>query len=303
MKAKSILVLAVFVVVAASVADGDISLQNSVDVGFLWDIHSQEVAGNILGLAYNPDAEHIYVSRSLRYNEPAFIYTIDLSGNLVYMFDFSNAYESTAEGSAPGKLHYDSDSGHLFTMANVWVEGPGDARGRIVEMSVDGTTVYNDYDVTSYTPRGIVADSGGVYFPQWQGDSVIHLSGDGDLLGEIPIDGMANPDAIPSDMVPSFNDGFFILYYNAGILEIDKTGNSIGFLGPDGFGPSHVLASDPINELLLTVYGSGPGVTVDFFSIEIEDIPPEVIPAPSAILLGSIGVGCVNWILKRKRML
>ncbi|MBN1505207.1 MAG: hypothetical protein JW955_00075 [Sedimentisphaerales bacterium] len=87
--------------------------------------------------------------------------------------------------------------------------------------------------------------------------------------------------------------------YGEGLLELRVDG---GFVEWGAYNPSHVY--------ILPWTGAGAPVTFDIYDIYygnntgelLVNIYQDVIPAPGAILLGSLGIGLVGWLRRRGAM-
>jgi hypothetical protein len=66
-----------------------------IDIRPIFALHPEIACSNALGLAYNPDADVLYLGHS---SDPrgAFIYTMDFHGNLLNEFDLQSAYQPGA---------------------------------------------------------------------------------------------------------------------------------------------------------------------------------------------------------------
>ncbi len=82
----------------------------AIDIRAIVDRHD---FANVLGVAYNPDADVLYLAHG---SDPSygFIFTLDLTGTILSEFDFQRAYRP---GSYPTSLSYDPHTGHLFVFA------------------------------------------------------------------------------------------------------------------------------------------------------------------------------------------
>ena len=96
-----------------------------------------------------------------------------------------------------------------------------------------------------------------------------------------------------------------------GTLYVDGSKVALSRDDPDPGGPLNSITAD-----LLIGCGEGSGSLVKFFSGEIDDVriynraltdsevyDLNVIPAPGAVVLGSIGITFSGWLLRRRRML
>lgn len=79
-----------------------------------------------------------------------------------------------------------------------------------------------------------------------------------------------------------------------------------GYLGGNLVGTSATLVPSSTPTFLAANFG-GPVdyvnvVSAEYNNFAMDDVTYQVIPAPGAILLGSIGVGFVSWLRRRKTL-
>jgi hypothetical protein len=185
---------------------------------------------NLLGIAYNPSTEQIYLSQGGG-GHVSLIYTIDKSGNLLNTWSVRT---TLGPYCCPTTISYAKDSGHLFINQTIrtWAST---LAYHILEMSVDGVTTYNDFDITNTNyingGGGLFVDSEGIWLSSYINDTITHLSLNGQFIEQFPVDMSMQHHFGIMDLCASFNNGFFLLDNDYGrIVNINKRGNIIGAL-------------------------------------------------------------------------
>ncbi|MBN2258509.1 MAG: hypothetical protein JW704_11955 [Anaerolineaceae bacterium] len=154
----------------------------AIDVGPIRDTHPGP--GNSLGVAYNPTSDVLYLSQFVTPPTPPFIegyiYTLDLQGNLLNELNFQEVYRPE---SYPTSLSYDETSGHLF----VFAFGVGPGVGNIIEMSPDGTAIFNEFTVSLGGGGGIHVRDDGVWQSLFASDIVHRYTKDGTFIDKLSV--------------------------------------------------------------------------------------------------------------------
>ncbi len=86
--------------------------------------------------------------------------------------------------------------------------------------------------------------------------------------------------------------------YGEGLLELRIDG---AFVEWGAYNPNHVYTLTQVgagNPVVFDIYDIAPGNNEGFLTVNIY----EAIPAPGAILLGSLGVGLVGWLRRRNSL-
>jgi hypothetical protein len=135
--------------------------------------------GNVLGLAYNPDADVLYLAHG---SSPmgGFIYTFDIDGNLLNELNFQLVYRPE---SYPTSLSYDRSSGHLF----VFAFGVEEGIGNVVEMSPDGSTIFSEFTVPLGGGGGIVVRGDGIWQSLFGSDIIRHYTREGVFIENVSV--------------------------------------------------------------------------------------------------------------------
>ena len=111
-----------------------------------------------------------------------------------------------------------------------------------------------------------------------------------------------NPENIVTEVTFKYGgnaESIVVTAWDSSLNELDKLTADTG--GGDYVGPV-TLSGDGISIYAITWYdpaGTGP---VAYDIAELMDVSISVIPAPGAILLGSIGVGFVGWLRRRRTL-
>ncbi len=233
--------------------------------------------GNSLGLAYNPISDFLYLAHG---SEPSggFIYTLDLSGNLLNELNFQAVYRP---GSYPTSLSYDRSSGHLF----VFAFGIGPEVGNIIEMSPDGSTIFRELTVPLGGGGGIVVRDDGIWQSLFASDIIRHYTRDGVFIEDVSVAGSFPGFPGPDDIASSFISGFFLVdHFGRRLVEVDVRGNEIAAVSTANlaFGSGLAIASDVMTQRIF--------LQVD--NAEIYALSSEVvgaIPEPGSLTLSGIG--------------
>lgn len=289
MKAKSILTVTAAIVhiwMVASVKAGPIVISHG-----LYGIHD----GNILGIAYNPNADVIYLAHGSD-TRGGYIRTIDLRGNLLSTWDFRAATGLDYATS----LSYDASSGHLFAGTEKY-EDAGGQRG-LIEMSPDGSTIYGQVDLTHSDygdgGLGLCVGRGSIWLSSYRNETITQLSMQGEFMRQFPVEGFAG-DGGPVDLAADFDDGFFLLdHFGSRIVEVDNAGKCIAELSMWDTWSIRPLAID--SDLSTgRIFVNDDDYLYVFSGGDLSPFPPASVPLPSAALLEVFGLG-VAWVKLRR---
>ena len=200
--------------------------------------------GDFLGLAYNPDADVLYLSRGHSPNG-GFIHTIDMDVKVLNEWDFEQAYRS---GFHPQQLTYDSTSGHLFVAAcNMDI---AQNLENIVEMSPDGTTIFSEFASPIGIFSGMHVRADGVWLAQFRNDKIYHCDLSGSILSSFSVSGSFARYPGPSALTSSFTGGFFIVdHFQVSnkpprIVEVNIAGTEVATVSTADLGDGRGMAID-----------------------------------------------------------
>ena len=111
-----------------------------------------------------------------------------------------------------------------------------------------------------------------------------------------------NPENIVTEVTFKYGgnaDSIVVTAWDSSLNELDKLEAGTGNLADVG---PVTLSGNGISIYALTWYDPVNGGPVAYDVAELMDVSLSVIPAPGAILLGSIGVGFVGWLRRRKTL-
>ena len=242
--------------------------------------------GNSLGLAHNPVSDLFYLAHGSQ-PDGGYIYTLDIRGNLVKEMNFQAAYRPE---SYPTSLSFDRISGHLFVFALGITPGVGN----VVEMSPDGTTLFNDFAVPLGGGGGIHVRDDGVWQSLFATDTIRHYTRDGTFIDERSVASSFPGFPGPEDLTSSFRDGFFLLdFFGSRVVEVDSNGSEVMAVTTAPLGRFLSIDSDKSTERLFLQNNSR------IYTLSSEFIQP--IPEPSTLTLFSISLMCILGYAWRQR--
>lgn len=193
------------------------------------DLYSQYDIGNIGGLAYDPGRELIYLAHGSDHRG-SFIHTMTLTGEILESWDFPSLYDPN---SYPHSIRYYEARDSLFVLALVRVNiTPIGYEVHLVEISITDGSVLQDIDLNGYgLGGGLYVDDQGIWVCSFSDDSIVLLSGTGELLENFVVARFLDEYPGPYDITRSFDDGLLLLdHYGSRIMHVNKNGHYLGEL-------------------------------------------------------------------------
>ena len=161
---------------------------------------------------------------------------------------------------------------------------------------VAGDATTGLYNVKS-SPSG--QEWGGAWF--WMNDYVFAWTEVSGYDGKIIFD---NADATFVQLNYSSSSTLNLDAYDASNILLDSVSGPANLHPPNDIGPGTLLVNAPLGQYIsyVLVYDTGNQWCIDNVSTDATGIIITPIPAPGAILLGSIGVGLVGWLRRRRTL-
>jgi hypothetical protein len=209
--------------------------QTVLDVVDIRPLIARHDIGNALGLAYNQQLDVLYLAHGSD-SRGCFIYTLDPHGNLLNELDFQQAYREEAFIES---LAYDDLTGHFVLLAAV-PDGAG-FDSHVVEMSVDGTAIFDDIGLDA--DGGIAVRQDGIWQARFSEDLIRHYERDGTFIDNVSVAESFPGFTGPLALAPSFTGGFLIVdHFGRRLIEITSNGDRIAEASTSTLGDGRGLA-------------------------------------------------------------
>jgi len=187
--------------------------------------------GNILGLAYNPGQNLLYLSHSSHVGpKSCLIYIIDSEGNKKGEIEFSSLFK---DSMCITSLSYRNDLKRLFVAYGTDVLSK--SKLRVAELSSDGSKVFSDISL-DYKYGEVCVTNSGIFSTIFSKDKLTLFTLNGDAETEMSLSDSFGGYPGPGDLAPSFDDGLFIVdHYRKMIIEVDNNGKEVNAYSTSSF--------------------------------------------------------------------
>ncbi len=174
---------------------------------------------NVLGIAYNPQADLFYVSSICAIPEdPCGVYTVNRDGEVVAGARWSDLIGQRAE---PGPLSYDEGTGLLLVLTHLYVAN--EDRLVYVTPPEQGAVLLGGFPVTTYVRggSGLYSDESFVWVSSYADKTITTLDHEGTFVSQVDVRAaFLLPRRGPSDLGRSFDDGYCALGHVNGVNHI-----------------------------------------------------------------------------------
>ena len=162
----------------------------------------------------------------------------------------------------------------------------------------DATT--NNYNMSSW-PSGTAWNAGNYWVHDFVGATTAL-----DYTGNDGVIAFDNKDATFVELAYCAGSTLYLDAYSAGAVMLDSASGAanLRYANGNGSGPGTLRVDAPLGQYIsyVVIHDTGNFWVVDNISTDASGIIIGSVPAPAAILLGTLGTGLVSWLRRRRSL-